>query len=77
MILGRMMEAREEVCEEAEVVHSARMVLLWAMQELMGRLVLGILDSNGCVSGRERGGLFSYYSNGVAGVDEDAMVGMV
>ena len=33
-ILGRMREASEEVWEEAEVVHSERMVVLWAMQEL-------------------------------------------
>ena len=29
-----MREAREEVWDDAEVVHSARMVVLWAMQEL-------------------------------------------
>jgi len=29
-----MSEAREEVWLEAEVVHSERMVVLWAMQEL-------------------------------------------
>jgi hypothetical protein len=29
-----MREAREEVWEEADVVHSARIVVLWAMQEL-------------------------------------------
>lgn len=34
VILGRMREAREEVWEEAEVVHSDRMVLLCAIQEL-------------------------------------------
>ena len=34
MILGRMSEAREEVCEEAEVVCSVRMVVWKAMQEL-------------------------------------------
>lgn len=34
MILGRMSEAREDVCDEAEVVHSDKMVLLCAMQEL-------------------------------------------
>lgn len=33
-ILGRIREARLEVCDEAEVVHSERMVVLWAMQEL-------------------------------------------
>lgn len=46
------MEAREEVCEEAEVVHSARMVLLWAMQELMVgcMLTLGFLDGEGLSS---------------------------
>lgn len=33
-ILGRMREARDDVCDDAEVVHSARMVVLWAMQEL-------------------------------------------
>jgi hypothetical protein len=32
--LGRIREAREEVCEAAEVVDSDRMVLLWAIQEL-------------------------------------------
>ena len=32
--MGRIREASEEVCEEAEVVHSARMVLLWAMHAL-------------------------------------------
>lgn len=35
-ILGRMREARDEVCEEAEVVHSLRIVERWAMQELGG-----------------------------------------
>jgi len=30
-----MREAREEVWEEAEVVHSERMVLWWAMQALL------------------------------------------
>jgi hypothetical protein len=29
-----MREAREEVCEDAEVVHSLRIVVLCAMQEL-------------------------------------------
>src|SRR5690242_10714778 len=43
-ILGRMREAREEVCEEAEVVHSARIVVLCAMQALRG----GWLDSTTC-----------------------------
>lgn len=33
-IFGRMSEARDEVWEEAEVVHSVRMVLLCAMHEL-------------------------------------------
>jgi hypothetical protein len=33
-ILGRMREAREEVCEEAEAECSVRIVLLYAMQEL-------------------------------------------
>ena len=32
--MGRMREAREEVCDEAEVVHSERMVVLCAIQEL-------------------------------------------
>jgi hypothetical protein len=32
-----MREAREEVCEVAEVVHSVRIVVLWAMQALWGR----------------------------------------
>ena len=42
-----MSEAREEVWDEAEVVHSARMVVLWAMQELCGRrlLVLNFLNN--------------------------------
>jgi len=31
-----MSEAREDVWDEAEVVHSARMVELWAMHELEG-----------------------------------------
>lgn len=31
-----MREARDEVCEEAEVVHSVRMVELWAMHALEG-----------------------------------------
>lgn len=35
-ILGRIREASDEVCEEAEVVHSARIVLLWAMHALGG-----------------------------------------
>ena len=34
-ILGRMREASDEVCDEAEVVHSLRMVVLCAMQELV------------------------------------------
>lgn len=29
------MEASDEVCDEAEVVHSDRIVVLWAMQELV------------------------------------------
>jgi hypothetical protein len=29
-----MREASDEVCEEAEVVHSDRIVVSWAMQEL-------------------------------------------
>lgn len=29
-----MRDARDEVCEAAEVVHSERMVVLWAMHEL-------------------------------------------
>ena len=33
-ILGRTSDAREDVPEVAEVVCSARMVVLWAMQEL-------------------------------------------
>jgi len=33
-ILGRMSEARDEVCDEAEVVHSLRIVVLCAMHEL-------------------------------------------
>lgn len=33
-ILGRMREARDEVCEEAEVVHSVRIVVWWAMHAL-------------------------------------------
>lgn len=33
-ILGRTREARLEVWLEAEVVHSDRIVELWAMQEL-------------------------------------------
>ena len=32
--MGRMSEARDEVAEAAEVVCSARMVVLYAMQEL-------------------------------------------
>ena len=42
MILGRTREAREEVCEEAEVVCSVRIVVLWAMQELRYVSVLRI-----------------------------------
>jgi hypothetical protein len=30
-----MREARDDVCEDAEVVHSLRIVVLCAMQELM------------------------------------------
>ena len=37
MILGRMMEAREDVFEAAEVVCSVRMVVRYAMQELLSR----------------------------------------
>lgn len=33
-ILGRMREARDEVCDEAEVVHSVRIVVWWAMHAL-------------------------------------------
>jgi hypothetical protein len=32
-----MREAREEVCEEAEVVHSDRIIVSWAIQELRRR----------------------------------------
>jgi hypothetical protein len=35
VIFGRTREAREEVCEDAEEVCSVRMVVLWAMQELV------------------------------------------
>jgi hypothetical protein len=45
-ILGRMREAREEVWDEAEVVHSERMVVLWAMQELRGNQTLATWQSN-------------------------------
>lgn len=34
MILGSMSEARDEVCEEADVVCSVRMVVWKAMHEL-------------------------------------------
>ena len=41
-ILGRMTEARDDVCEDADVVHSVKMVLLWAMHELCdGRWLAG------------------------------------
>lgn len=40
LILGRMREARDEVCEAAEVVHSVRMVVLWAMHELWFGMLL-------------------------------------
>lgn len=33
-ILGRIRDAREDVCDEAEVVHSDRMVVWCAMHEL-------------------------------------------
>lgn len=33
-IFGRTREARDEVCEDAEAVCSASMVVLWAMQAL-------------------------------------------
>lgn len=36
VILGRISEASEDVCEDAEVVHSERMVVLCAMHELDG-----------------------------------------
>ena len=39
MILGRMMEASDEVWEEADVVHSERIVVLWAMHALIERKV--------------------------------------
>lgn len=41
VIFGRTREAREEVWEEAEVVCSVRMVVLWAMHalELLERYV--------------------------------------
>lgn len=35
-ILGSMRDAREDVCDDAEVVHSLRMVVLCAIQELEG-----------------------------------------
>ena len=35
MILGRTREASDEVWEAAEVVCSLRIVVLWAMQELL------------------------------------------
>ena len=43
LILGRTREARLEVWEEAEVVCSVRMVVLWAMQALadVGRVRIG------------------------------------
>ena len=31
-----MTDVRDEVCDEADVVHSLSMVVLWAMQELLG-----------------------------------------
>ena len=34
VIFGRIREASDDVCEEADVVHSERMVELCAMQEL-------------------------------------------
>ena len=34
VIFGRINEARDDVCDDAEVVHSERIVELWAMQEL-------------------------------------------
>lgn len=34
MILGKMMEAKDEVCEDAEVVCSVSIVVWYAMQEL-------------------------------------------
>lgn len=34
VIFGRISEARDDVCDDADVVHSERMVELWAMQEL-------------------------------------------
>lgn len=39
MILGRTREASEEVWEDAEAVCSLRMVVLCAMQALVGQLV--------------------------------------
>ena len=33
--MGRIREAREEVLDEAEGVHSVRIVELWAMQALL------------------------------------------
>lgn len=41
-----MREAREEVWDEAEVVHSERMVVLCAMQELRGNQTLATWQSN-------------------------------
>lgn len=40
VILGRISDASDDVCDEAEVVHSERMVLLCAMHELRGRRAL-------------------------------------
>ncbi len=36
VIFGRTMEEREEALEEGEETCSARMVVLWAMQALVG-----------------------------------------
>jgi len=41
-----MMLAREEVWDEAEVVHSERIVVLWAMQELSWFFVLAFMISS-------------------------------
>lgn len=74
-IFGRMREARDEVCDEAEVVHSARMVVLCAMQELQEEQISkrdAIAKRSALVSS-----VAAYYRRGVAGVEEDAILAAV
>jgi hypothetical protein len=68
--LGRTRDARDDVCDEEDVVHSLRIVLPWAMQELGKTTLSATTPPN-----RLKGACWAYYSSGVAGVDEEAILG--